>query len=192
MIELAPETRGVGAAEQARSSCGTLTAGAPRRALDQGPPSDRDPPQAIQLVMALALRRAAGAYGTRNRWEARVRAALSAILDLFDEQPDIARLCVVQSANAESAALAARERAMTVLARRIDDGRRSARLQPQPHAAEAVLAGALGAIRGRLLQPEPTSVGDLLDPLMSFIVLPYRGAAAARRELHEPVGGESR
>jgi hypothetical protein len=147
---------------------------------------------AIERGLALILERAGAGYETHGRWETRVRAALSALLCLFDEQPDLARLCVVQSANSGPAALALREQVMTVLARRIDDGRRSAPLQPPPRAAETVLAGALGAIRGRLLQSEPTSVGDLLDPLMSFIVLPYRGAAAALRELHEPVAAETR
>jgi hypothetical protein len=145
-------------------------------------------PEATERALTLVLQRAAGAYDTRGRWETRVRCALLALLDLFDEQPDLARLCVVNagSVNAGStdpAVRALRERTRAVLASRIDDGRSSARRQPPPHAADAVLAGAIGAIRARLLEPERATMSDLLDPLMSFIVLPYRGAAAARGEL---------
>lgn len=143
-------------------------------------------PAAIERALTLALRRASAAYDSRSRWETRVRAALSALLDLFDEQPDIARLCVLQSENAGPAVLALRDKTLAVLARRIDDGCHSARRQPPPHAAQAVLAGTIGAIRGRLLESDQATVSDLLDPLMSFIVLPYRGAAASRGELTGP------
>jgi hypothetical protein len=144
---------------------------------------DGGAPAAIEQALTLALQRAAAAYDSSGRWEARVRAALSALLDLFEERPDLARLCVVQSDNTGPAAHALREEALAVLAHRIDDGRRRAHSQPPPHAAQAVLAGAIGALRGRLLASEHATVTDLLDPLMSFIVLPYRGAAAARAEL---------
>jgi hypothetical protein len=145
--------------------------------------SDGVSPAAVQRALRLTLQQAAAAYATSNRWEERVRAALSALLALFEERPDIARLCIVQSENAGPAALALREQTLAVLARRIDDGRRHASRQPPQHAAQAVLAGAIGAIRARLLEPDPPTVADLLDPLMSFIVLPYRGAAASRGEL---------
>lgn len=138
---------------------------------------------AVQQALSFALQRAAAAYATPSTWEQRVRAALSSLLDLFEQQPDLARLCIAPSESAGPAALALREETLALLARRIDDGRRHARRQPPKHAAQAVLAGAIGAIRGRLLEPGGANVTDLLDPLMSFIVLAYRGAAASRGEL---------
>jgi hypothetical protein len=144
-------------------------------------------PVAIEQALTLLLQRAAASYDTPRRWELRVRAGLSALLDLFDEQPDLAQLCVVRSENAGPVALALRQQTIAVLAHRIDDGRNRARRQPPPQTAHAVLAGAIGAIRGRLLQSGPVTVRDLLDPLMSFIVLPYRGVAAARGELNPSV-----
>jgi hypothetical protein len=146
------------------------------RNADHGPAAD------VEQALTLALQHAAAAYDAHRPWEARVRAALGALLDLFEKQPKVARLCVIESEHAEPAALALREQTLTVLARRIDDGRGHAPRQPPPHAAQAVLAGAIGAIRARLIQPGPGSMSDLLDPLTSFIVLPYRGAAAARAE----------
>ena len=171
------------AAEQASVACAILPQGASRAARHE-PPKDRGgAPAPIEVALSLALQRAAAAYDTPGCWEVRTRAALSALLGLFDERPDLARLCVDQSASAGSAALALRERSLAILVRRIDDGRHSARRQPPPDAAQAVLAGTIGAIRARLLHSDPATLSDLLDPLMSFLVLPYRGAAASRREL---------
>lgn len=134
---------------------------------------------AVVRSLLLALQHMGAAYGTGTCWEARIGAALSAVLDLFDERPDVARLCVVQSEWADPVALELRAGALDTLARRIDDGRHGAPRQPPPHTAHAVLAGAIGAIRARLIQPGPETVSDLLDPLMSLALLPYRGAAAA-------------
>jgi hypothetical protein len=172
------------AAEQTSIACAIPPQRASHGARPE-PPQEHDggAPAAIEAALSLALQRAAAAYDTRNRWEARVRAALSALLDLFEEQPDLARLCVVESENGGPAALALREDALAILANRIDDGRDHARCQPPPQAAQAVLAGALGAIRARRLDNDRANVIELLDPLVSFIVLAYRGAAAARGEL---------
>jgi hypothetical protein len=176
------------AAEQTGVACATPPQGASHGAR-YGPPEDDDGSAlaAIEAALSLALQRAAAAYDTPGCWEVRIRAALSALLDLFDERPDLARLCVDQSASARPAALALRKRTLALLVRRIDDGRHAARRQPPPHAAQAVLAGTIGAIRARLLHSDPAGLSDLLDPLMSFLVLPYRGAAASRSELTRSV-----
>ena len=137
----------------------------------------------VEQALGLVLERAAAGYETDGRWETRVRAALSGLLRLFDEQPELARLCVVYPEPAGRAAREVREQTQRVLLSRIDDGRSHARRDPPPDAARAVLAGTMGAIRAQLLEPDAPPVGELLDPLMSFIVLPYRGAAAARAEV---------
>jgi hypothetical protein len=104
------------------------------------------------------------------------------MLCLFEEQPEIARLCVVEPDSApEQPSL--RNETLAVLARRVDDGRLAAARQPPDHTAQAVVAGAIGALRAHLLEADETPVSQLLAPLMSFIVLPYRGVAASRREL---------
>jgi hypothetical protein len=194
-----------GARAPCAQSLGQATAGTPVGEAHSAPGHLRTGPavagthadgteQELEQALTLALQQAAAAYATDRRWEARVRAALAALLDLFEKQPTVARLCVIESADTEAAARALRERTLSILARRIDDGRGRAPRQPPPHAAQAVLAGAVGAIRARLIQPGPDSMSDLLDPLTSFIVLPYRGAAAARGELtlpREPAGATS-
>jgi hypothetical protein len=92
----------------------------------------------------------------------------------------------VQPDSAGPTARALRDDALALLAQRIDDGRRDAHHEPPEHAAQAVLGGAIGAIRARLLEPDQASVRDLLEPLTSFILLPYRGAAAARGKCCAP------
>lgn len=138
---------------------------------------------AIEEALARAAERARAAYDSQHRWADRIRAGLSVLLEQFDEEPQLARLCVVHDSPAASAVLARRDEILAVLVRMIDDGRDSARRQPPPRTAEGVLAGTLGAIRARLLEADAGTLADLVNPLVSFIVLPYLGAAAARIEL---------
>jgi hypothetical protein len=143
---------------------------------------------ALNRALAHAAQCARGAYDERQPWARRIRAALGALLELFDEQPQMARLCVIPSATIGLEALARREEMLAALARVIDQGRDSTRRQqPPPLTARGVVAGTIGAVRARLQQPDSGPLIELLNPLMSFIVLPYLGAGAARRELSRRV-----
>lgn len=139
---------------------------------------------ALERAVARATNCARAAYDDCEPWAARVRAALRALLELFDEEPKLARLCVMQAAMVGPGALARREEILATLASVIDEGRDcTGRQQPPPLTARGVVAGTIGAVRARLQQPDPEPLIELLNPLMSFIVLPYLGAGAARREL---------
>jgi len=149
---------------------------------------DRSELAALEQALGQAALCARAAYDDREPWADRVRASLSALLELFDAEPKLAKLCVVRSAMIGTGALARREEILAGLARVIDAGRDSTRRQqPPPLTARGVVAGAIGAVRARLQEPEPEPLIELLNPLMSFIVLPYLGAAAARRQLSRPV-----
>ena len=52
--------------------------------------------------------------------------------------------------------------------------------------AEGVVGATFGVIHARLLELRPEPLVGLLGPLMATIVLPYRGSAAAARELERP------
>ena len=52
--------------------------------------------------------------------------------------------------------------------------------------AEGVVGGAFGVIHARLFQQPLGSLVELLGPLMAMIVRPYRGHAAAAREIARP------
>lgn len=138
---------------------------------------------AIEHAIALAHARIRPAYESGDRWVDRVRGGLEELLRFFDEEPQLARLCVVESAHAGEPALALRWRVLDQLARVIDDGREGARRPPPPLAGECVVGGMLAVVHTRLLRPGSGSLTELLGPLMSMVAVVYAGTAAARREL---------
>jgi len=138
---------------------------------------------AFEQALALAGGRASAAFQAQEGWLDRVRAGLSALLGFFDEEPALARYCVVHSAQAGPAVLAARGEVLDALARVLDDERAPARGYPPPLTAEAVVSGVLGVLDGRLRKRDAGVLVELANPLMGFIVLPFLGVRAARREL---------
>ncbi len=138
---------------------------------------------AFEQGVELAGARAGEAMRAADGWRESMRAGLRALLQLFDEEPDLARLCLVHSAEAGSPLRAPRQKALAALAAAVDGEREPARGYPPRLTAEAVVNGVLGILHGQLLQQEPQALIELLNPLMSFIVLPYLGARAAHREL---------
>ena len=134
-------------------------------------------------------------------WRERVRAALVVLLELFDAEPALARLCVVEALKAGPTALELRRSMLDTLAEAIDEGRREGKdTPPPPLTAEGVVGGVLSVIHARLIDRLPSGMGDpdtgrrgvepivaLVNPLMSMIVHPYLGPAAAVRELERPV-----
>jgi DNA-binding MarR family transcriptional regulator len=141
---------------------------------------------AFDQVLAVAAARAIAAFEAHDGWLDRVRAGLLALLEFFDEQPKLARYGVVHSAEAGPAVLARRQQVLDRLARVLDDERAPQRGYPPPLTAQALVNGALGVLHARLLKRDPGTLVDLLSPLMSFIVAPFLGPQAARRELARP------
>jgi AcrR family transcriptional regulator len=138
----------------------------------------------IEQAVALARARARGPWDSEQDWLGRVRGALHALLEFFEDEPVLARLCIVHSSVQEPAIMARRLELLSELASIIDGGRDGARNSPGPLTAEAVVNGSLGVIHRRLVEPQSGKLVDVANPLMSFIARPYRGASAARRELH--------
>lgn len=143
-------------------------------------------------ALAQAHGRMAEAWKTESiGWQGRVRDALAALLMLFDSRPELARLLVVEWPTAGADALRRRSEFSAKLARAFDEGRddaKDAHRGPPALTAEGLVGAVASILRARLLEPEPAGrMIDLLNPLMSMIVLPYRGASAARRELRRPV-----
>jgi AcrR family transcriptional regulator/DNA-binding MarR family transcriptional regulator len=142
----------------------------------------------FEEAVAIASKRVCTAYDPEARWVDRVRAALLALLEFLDEEPELARLCVAH-ALASPAILTHRGELLDELTRIIDEGRSAsgASRSPLPFAAHGVLGGTLGMIHARLISPDPRSLVELVNPLMSMAVLPYLGASAARREQYRPL-----
>lgn len=150
--------------------------------------------------------------GASLAWRERVRAGLAALLALFDEEPALGSLLVVDALGAGPEVLECRARALESLAAIVAEGRlasgsgrraSSSEESSPPLAAEGVVGAVLSVVHARMLARrahlraraangsvrsarEPASLSGLLNPLMSVIVLPYLGPAAARRELDHP------
>jgi len=128
------------------------------------------------------------AYDGEAAWRDAIRAGLARLLALMDQDPALARLCVVEALGAGERALAARAQALDELASVVDRGRGASRTMREPSAltAEGVVGAVFAVLHARLVEPEGPPLSDLLGPLMSMIVLPYLGARAASREMTRP------
>jgi AcrR family transcriptional regulator len=127
-------------------------------------------------------------------WCERVRGGLWAILSLFDREPALARVCVVQALRGGPRVLQRREEILAGLAGVIDEGRAegSRGAGCTPLTAEGLVGAAFAIVYARLLRGERRPLAGLLGELMGMIVLPYLGPAAARREQSRPAPVPSR
>jgi DNA-binding MarR family transcriptional regulator len=151
------------------------------------PPDPQREVAAFERALGLAEGRVIAACATQEGWLKRVRFGLLALLQLFDQEQALARHLVIHSSQAGPAVLERRAEVLDRLALILDDERAPARGYPPPLAAQAVVAGVLGVVQERLSKRDPGALVDLAGSLMSFIVLPFLGARAARRELALPV-----
>jgi AcrR family transcriptional regulator len=149
----------------------------------------RDREECIDAVLEEAIvhvtRRVEAAYDPRARWIDGMRAAMHALLRLFDEQPELADLCVATIVTAPCVSLVRRKEVLDKLTVILDEGRNEPRTvqTPSPLAAEAAIGGALAILHKRLLRGIPEAHVQLLNPLMAVIVMPYLGGAAAGKEM---------
>jgi AcrR family transcriptional regulator/DNA-binding MarR family transcriptional regulator len=146
-------------------------------------------------------------------WRDRVRSGLQALLVLFDEQPQLARLCVFETLTGGPAVLARRREILRLLAGAVDQGRDEASISgkrrgepstdstrrrdaraagPPPLTAEGTVGGVLAVIHTRLQDPDNGLLADLLPSLSSMIVFPYLGPVAAQQELERSGTCETR
>jgi AcrR family transcriptional regulator len=138
---------------------------------------------AFDTAIAKAEGRIAPACAVESSWIARVRAGLAELLVFFDEDPELARLCVVEALAAGPSVLERRRDVLGRLAEALDDGGSAAAGgHAHPLRAEAVVGSVLAVIHGRLTDSQPQPMIDLLGPLVGMVALPYLGVAEARRE----------
>jgi AcrR family transcriptional regulator len=129
------------------------------------------------------------AWASERSWRARTRAGLAAILELLGDEPGLRSLLIVDALGAGSEALEHRTKVLAQLIAAVDAGRGERQPGPElpPLTAEGTVGAVLSIVHSRLLERDPEPPIALLNPLMSMIVLPYLGAAAARRELTRPM-----
>jgi AcrR family transcriptional regulator len=140
-------------------------------------------------AVSLAEQRARAPFQAEHAWADRLRAGLLALLDFFDEEPLLARVCVVHALAGGPEVLARREQVLSGLKAIIDGGRdaRQTTSEISPLTAEGVLGAVVSVIHTRMLRPDQERLRDLLNPLMAIVVLPYLGTRSAKRELSRVV-----
>jgi AcrR family transcriptional regulator/DNA-binding MarR family transcriptional regulator len=148
-----------------------------------------DGPQCLLAALEDSLQRArsyvAEVHDPRDPWRSRTRAALHALLSFLEEEPARGQLLVVEAQAAGREALERRAQVLTELIDAVDEGRaesgRTAALTPLT--AEGLVGSVLAVVHARIVNGRTPGLVELTNPLMSTIVLPYLGAAAARQEL---------
>ncbi|MGH2853122.1 MAG: TetR/AcrR family transcriptional regulator [Solirubrobacteraceae bacterium] len=128
------------------------------------------------------------AYEREPGWRDGVRAGLLALLRFMDEEPGLARICIVEALAAGPRVLKRRTQILGQVKRVVDQGRTGARVaratEESPDVtAEGVVGAIFAVLHTRLLSRSHESFTALLGPLMSMLVLPYLGARAASSEL---------
>jgi AcrR family transcriptional regulator/DNA-binding MarR family transcriptional regulator len=143
---------------------------------------------AFEQTHSQAWRAASDACDPESAWRERVRSGLGRLLMLVEEEPGLARLWIVEALGAGQRVLARRAEALDEFAKVIHRGRFAAKGERQPPelAALGVVGGVCTVLHARLLNDADGPATDLLNSLMSIIVLPYLGSRAAGRELNRP------
>jgi len=140
--------------------------------------------EAVDELAAVVL----PAYESEKEWAMRIRASLGALLGFLEREPALRQLVFVEALGAGLRVLERRAEVQGALKRAVDQGNAGVKAgwELPPLTAEGVVGAAFSVIHARLLEQHPEPLGELLNPLMAMIVLPYRGHAAAARELARP------
>ncbi len=143
---------------------------------------------AFEQALSQARVIAQEAYQAESSWRDGIRAALARLLLFMDEEPGLAKLCVVEALGAGERVLDRRAKVLDELADVIDRGRKvtNGTREPPDVTAEGVVGAIFAVLHTRVLEHGQEPLTDLLGSLMSMIVLPYLGARAAGRELSRP------
>jgi AcrR family transcriptional regulator len=114
-------------------------------------------------------------------WPHRVVAGLRSALEFFTAEPDLARLCLVESVTAGPAVADRFQEAVAGIASLLAAGRgERANPRPLPSSTEESLVGALVSMASRSIAfGEPERLVDLLPDFVEFVLMPYLGPEEA-------------
>jgi AcrR family transcriptional regulator/DNA-binding MarR family transcriptional regulator len=143
---------------------------------------------AFDHAIAKAAAMIVPAYERPGKWREKIKAGLAALLEFFDEEPELGRLVVVEALAVGPRALQRRAQVLDELIAVVNEGRTETKTGSElpPLTAEGTVGAVLSVLHARLLEKNPEPLTSLLGSLMGMIVLPYLGPAAARKELLEP------
>ena len=152
--------------------------------------------------LARIARTVVPAFESKRAWHERIRAGLTELLGCFEEDPGLGRLTIVESLVAGPRVLERRNAVLARLIGIVDEGRGETGAGLSVLSAEGVVGAVCSILYARLAASPPNNMGvlsvanayrggsgeresllALTGSLMSMIVLPYLGKAAASREL---------
>lgn len=145
---------------------------------------------AFDEALARASQRVREGYVPRASWRVRIRSALIALLELFDDEPAVGLLLLVESLSAGPEAIERRSEVIGRLIAEVDSAcseQGRSRAEVTTLTGEGVVGAALSIVQARLSEEPRESLRKLTNPLMALIVLPYLGTTAAGEELAMPL-----
>ncbi|HEV3047024.1 MAG TPA: TetR/AcrR family transcriptional regulator [Solirubrobacteraceae bacterium] len=145
--------------------------------------------EALDRLAALV----APAYASELAWAERVRAALVAVLAFCETEPEAGTLVVSYLVGCGPDDDELRALVLELVTRALAAGR--AHLRPGRRLSpltEQGVAGAVLAVLHARVRRDPKRLCELANPLMSIVVLPYLGQAAAARQLRRPAQAPAR
>lgn len=135
------------------------------------------------------VRRVGAAYESQERWPERARAGLEALLAALAEEPDLARLALVDIGSAGPLAQRRYRAAVQRLTPLFDEGRDFApagRTLPA-NTSRMAIGAVTGLISDELVAGRAEYLPELLSDLLFATLVPYIGPEAAAREVGERV-----
>lgn len=137
-------------------------------------------------VAATEMRKAieGGVAAAGSDWREKLRGGLAALLHFIGDEPEAARLVIVEARASSADGLLRRDELLDGFAACIDDLVREDLDKPvSALAAAGVVGGIESVIYARVQKGETSDIDALLPSLMYFAVLTYAGQAAAGEEL---------
>lgn len=141
---------------------------------------------AMELALADAMERFAGALSLEKPWTSMVRDAAAAFLDLLASRPAFARMALVEAPASSKRAFEMYAAAKRVLQSLLELGRNEAIEEAIPASApRAALAGAESLIVGQILVGNGERLRELLPDVVYITTVPYLGPEQALRRARE-------
>jgi AcrR family transcriptional regulator len=132
---------------------------------------------ALDGLITRARTRVLDHAGRTEAWPERVRLGLSALLSTLAEDPEAARVWMVESLSAGASASERQRTALGFLTTILDEGRPHAAYPEQlsKHISEALVGGIASILHRRILEERTTELPGLLADLTYFALVPYLG-----------------
>jgi AcrR family transcriptional regulator len=138
-------------------------------------------------IVDVLVRGVAAAYEGEGEWPQRARAGLAALLEALAQEPDVARLALVDVGSAGPAAQRRFRAAMQRLTPFFDEGRDFApggRNLPA-NTSRMAIGAVTGLIADELTEERAEDLPKLLSDVLFATLVPYIGPDAAAREVGE-------